>query len=219
MQKVKNSATLEETWDNVIVCGWRRWERASPLVSPPRPIYLLIANGCNWNLLNKWGKESLWEVVRDGALGKGIASLLSLARKWCSFILIPGLSWPKTPLPRMLTGEELLFSLDQIQPEPHRQSPLILRSGFTNCLCHFHLAFHLCFMLWMGSCQCMFDFSSCTTLQTFLTSDIYEPYMGKFPGRINFLSIYGYFYVAFKKKFKPLGLVIYLIICLTWFLD
>ena len=63
--------------------------------------------------LNRWGEERLWEVVRDGTLGRGNASLLSLARKCNSLILGPGhisgLFQPKLALPRMLIGEECII--------------------------------------------------------------------------------------------------------------
>lgn len=71
------SKGLSYIWGDLRQCHCMpmgRWERASPQVSPPGSIYLLTANGCNWNLLNKWGEERLWKVVRDGALGKGNAS-------------------------------------------------------------------------------------------------------------------------------------------------
>lgn len=78
------SKELSYIWGDLRQCHCMpmgRWERASPQVSPPGSIHLLTANGCNWYLLNKWGEERLWEVVRDGALGKGNAKLIILGQE------------------------------------------------------------------------------------------------------------------------------------------
>lgn len=201
--EVKNAVNLEETCDNVIVCVWRKGERSPLQVSPATSIHLLIANGCNWNLLNKWGEKRLWEIVRDGALGRGSASLLSLAREGCSSIFMLATLGAYLSQNEFYPGSYLqrnaLFSLDQIQPEPHRQGPKILRSGIgfqnhplslTNCLCQSYFVCHPCFMLWVGACQCRFDFTYRTNWQTLLTIEISEPHMNQFPGRINFLFLF-----------------------------
>lgn len=68
-----------------------------------------------------------------GALGRGSASLLSLARKGCSLILVLATFWVCLGQNEFYPGSYLqrnaLFSLDQIQPEPRRQGAKILRSG------------------------------------------------------------------------------------------
>lgn len=165
-------------------------------------------------MLNKWGEERLWEIVRDGALGRGSASLLALARKGCSLILVLATFWACLSQNEFYPGSRLqrnaLFSLDQIQPEPCRQGPKILRSGIgfqnhplslTNCLCHSYFVCHPCFMLWMGACQCSFDFRYCTNWQTLLTMEISEPHMNKFSGKLisysYFSSPHRYFYEFF----------------------
>lgn len=147
-------------------------------------------------------EERLWEVVRDGALGRGSASWLSLARKCCSSILALATFWACLSQNKFYPGCQLernaLFSLNQIQPEPHRQGSIILRLGFssksppslTNCFCHSYVASHPCFMLQVGLCQCGFDLSSCTNCQTLLEMENSEPHVSKFPGRINLLFLF-----------------------------
>lgn len=71
--------------------------------------------------------------MRDGALGRGSASLLSLARKGYSLILVLATFWACLSQNEFYPGSYLqrnaLFFWDQIQPEPRRQGPKILRSG------------------------------------------------------------------------------------------
>lgn len=109
----------------------RRKEDRAPLQYPLPDQYV------SWQLiaaLGIWtdqGEERLWEVVRDGSLGRGNAKLLSLARKCNSSILGPGhilgSSQPKLTLLRMLIGEEcVMFFGSHSTP---RQGPMTLRSG------------------------------------------------------------------------------------------
>lgn len=121
------------------------------------------------------GEERLWEVVRDGSLGRGNAKLLSLARKCNSLILGPGhilgSSQPKLTLLRMLIGEEcVIFFGSNSTP---RQGPMILRSGFgskssrkpyAGLYCSY-FASHPCFFV-SGLLSVQVWLSSCTNWQT-----------------------------------------------------
>lgn len=164
------------------------------------PDQYITTNSCNWNLLNKWGEERLWEVVREGALGSGGVSSLSSARKCCSLILVSGhllgLSQPKLALPRMLIGEEciIIFGSNptwtsqirpydsqvriwfQIIPKPYKLPlPLLF------CLSHLpHLMGGLLSIQVL--CQFLYKLANFPNHWNFWT--IHE-YTYKLPGRIN----------------------------------
>lgn len=137
---------------------------------------------------------------------------------------ILGLSQPLLALPRMLIGEECIIFSGFNPNCPPTRGPVIICSGsgsrlppprLTQCLCHSCFAHPPCFVLWVGSCQSRFDLIS----SIFLAIGISEPYMRKFPGRLNLLFLFLITaWVVLCSIFlliQPFGLVAYAVVALT----